>query len=117
VAEPLDDSTVAELADTILVALGLRVAALVLYPPRADGRTRMLVLADDLPGPAERDLFLANRTPTASLADADIVLKTPAEFAAEPASDYVELVNGRFLLDRQGIVGSRLRRLGASPTS
>src|SRR5437667_4492695 len=79
-SEPLDDSAVAELADLVLVALGLRVVALALYSD-AEGRTpRMLVLADDLPPPAEREAFLASRTPRGSLGRAEIRLQTTVEF-------------------------------------
>jgi len=114
-AEPLDHSAIAELADVVLVALGLRVAALVLYPPQADARTRMLVLADDLPPGPERAAYLASHTPLGSLRDADIVLRTPAEFAADPPGAYVELLTGgRILTDRRGIVVARLRELGGN---
>lgn len=107
---PLDDSAVAELADIILVALGLRVVALVLYPPQADGHPKMLVIADDLPAPEERQGFLASRTPAASLGDAEIVLRTPDEFYAEPREDYAELAaGGRVLTDRGGMVLAKLR--------
>ncbi len=108
--QPLDASAVAELADVILVALGLRVVALVLYPPHTDDRPKMLALADDLPPPAERPVFLASRTPPRSLDDAEIILKTPAEFAAEPPEAHRELAGGRILVDRQGIVLATLRQ-------
>jgi hypothetical protein len=107
---PLDDSAVAELADIILVALGLRVVALVLYPAQADGHPKMLVIADDLPAPEERQRFLASRTPRASLGDAEIVLKSPDEFSAEAPEHYAELAaGGRILTDRGGIVLANLR--------
>jgi hypothetical protein len=108
--QPLDHSAVAELVDVILVALGLRVVALVLYPPQTHGRPKLLVLAAELPEPAERGAFLASRTPAGSLGDAEIVLKTPGEFAAEPLEDYAELAaGGRILTDRAGIVMAKLR--------
>jgi hypothetical protein len=110
--DPLDHSAVAELADVILVALGLRVAALVLYPPRADGRPKILVVADELPAEQERGAYLASHTPRGSLGDAEIVLRTPAEFLADPPGAYVELAaGGRVLTDRRGIVVGRLREL------
>ena len=109
--QPLDASAVAELADVILVALGLRVVALVLYPPQPDGRPKMLVLAEDLPPPAERAAFLASRTPPRSLDHAEIILKTPAEFAADPIDQHAEpSAGGRILVDRQGFVLTRLRQ-------
>ena len=113
-SEHLDDSAVAELADLVLVALGLRVVALALYSD-AEGRTpRMLVLADDLPPPAEREAFLASRTPRGSLGRAEIRLQTPVEFQHAPAETLMDLRGARLLLDRQGIVGARLREPGAA---
>jgi hypothetical protein len=110
----MDHSAVAELADVILVGLGLRVAALVLYPPSADARAKMLVLADDLPAESQRAAFLASHTPIGSLDGADIVLKTPAEFMSDSPGAYAELAaGGRVLTDRRGIVVPRLRSLGA----
>src|SRR5438105_15775120 len=112
-ADPLDHSAVAELADLILVALGLRVVALVLYPPQANGHPKMLVLADDLPISTERAAFLARSTPPGSLGDAETVMRTPAEFAGDPPDDYAELAaGGRVLTDRQGIVVARLQKIG-----
>jgi hypothetical protein len=109
-AEPLDHSAVAELADVILVGLGLRVAALVLYPPRADGRPRLLVVADDLPAEDERTAYLASHTPQGSLDHAEILLRTPAEFVTDAPEAYAELgAGGRILTDRRGIVAARLR--------
>jgi hypothetical protein len=103
---------VAELADVILVALGLRVSALVLYPPQPDGRAKMLVLADDLPAESERAAYLASSTPLGSLRDADIVLKTPAEFNADGPAFYTELAaGGRILTDRRGQVLAKLREI------
>ena len=69
----------------------------------------MLVLADELPPPAERAAFLASRTPTGSLGEAEIVLKTPAEVAAEGPAAQAELAVGRILLDRGGIAQAQLR--------
>jgi len=97
----MDPSAVAELADVILVALGLRVAALVLYQPASSERPRVLVLADELPPPEDRAAFLEQRTPPGSLGDAEIILKTPAEVAAEARR--APLGSGRVLLDRGGI--------------
>lgn len=115
VAEQLDHSAVAELADVILVALGLRVVALVLYPPQPDGHPKMLVLADDLPPGPERGAFLASLTSRESLGNADIVLRTPAEFSSDAWETYAELAaGGRILTDRRGIVAPRLRDLSSS---
>ena len=113
-SEPLDDSAVAELADLVLVALGLRVVALALYPSGEGRAPKMLVLADDLPPPAEREAFLASRTPRESMGRAEIVLQTPAEFQCAPAETVMDLRGARLLLDRQGIVGARLREPGAT---
>jgi hypothetical protein len=113
-AEPLDDSAVAELADLVMVALGLRVVALALYPGGGGLEPRMLVLAEDLPPPAEREAFLARRTPRGSLGRVAIHLQTPEEFQRVPAETLKDLRGARLLLDRQGIVGTRLRQLDAA---
>jgi hypothetical protein len=113
-AEPLDDSAVAELADLVMVALGLRVVALALHPGAGGLEPRMLVLAEDLPPPAEREAFLASRTPRGSLGRVAIHLETPAEFQQAPAEALMDLRGARLLLDRQGMVGSRLRGLGSA---
>jgi len=108
--ESLDDSAVAELADVILVALGLSVVALVLYPPASGGLPTLLVLAEDLPGEADRQAHLLARTPPGSLDAAKIVLKTPAEFLAEPLDAHSEVEGQpRILTDRRGIALARLR--------
>ena|SRR5437762_5106859 len=104
----MNDSGVAELADVILVALGLRVVALVLYPLRAGQRPKLLVLADDLPPADERQAFLAGRTPSGSLAAADIVLRTPEEFLSGPLEPDLG-AGARILTDRRGIALARLR--------
>lgn len=110
----MDDSATAELVDLIHVALGLRVIAVALYPPGPTGNPRLLVLADDLPAPAERAGHLARLTPPGSLGNAEVVLKSPEEFEADAPALYAELADGRIMVDRRGLALRRRAALRAA---
>jgi hypothetical protein len=111
----MGDSSTAEIVDLIQVALGLRVIAVALYPPRTNRKPRLFVIAEDLPAPSERSEFLASLTPPNSFAGAEeVVLKTPDEFETDPESLYAELAAGRVMVDRGGLLLQRLATLRAS---
>ena len=111
----MDHSSIAEIVDLIHVALGLRVIAVALYPPRPTGNPRLLVIADDLPAPSERAAHLARLTPPGSLGNVEVVLKSPEEFEADSPTLYSELAEGgRIMVDRHGLALRRLSALRAA---
>jgi hypothetical protein len=118
----MDYSALAELVDTIHVAVGLRLMSVVLFGPAARGeppaagKVDLLVIVEDqLPSaPAERAAYLARRTPPGTLDPANIVLRSPSEFDADPPETYREIANAsRILLDIAGFASERLARIRA----
>ena len=118
----MDYSTIAELVDAIHVAVGLRLVSVVLFGSAArgesapSGKVDLLVIVDDqLPtDPTERAIYLERRTPRGTLDRAAIILKTPAEFDADPPETYRRIAaDGRILLDLSGFVTPRLARIRA----
>lgn len=110
-AHPLDHSMVPELMDAIHVALGLRLAAVVLLPPGAQGdEVRLLAVAHDLPPEAERSAYLERLMPAGSLPGAVVVLQTPQEFERDAASLSERLATGgQVLFDGEGLVARQLQ--------
>ncbi len=118
----MDHSSIAELVDAIHVAVGLRLVAVVLFGPAArgeaspEGNVDLLVIVDDqLPtDTAARAAYLTRRTPIGTLDQTRVILKSPAEFDADPPETYRNIAaEGRILLDIPGFATDRLARIRA----
>lgn len=96
--------------DAIHVALGLRLAAVVLLPPGAQGGdVRLLAVAHDLPPEAERSAYLECLMPPGSLPGSVVVLQTPQEFERDAAALSEGLATGgKVLFDGEGLVARQL---------
>jgi hypothetical protein len=100
--------------------------SVVLFGPAARGESPaagkldlLVIVEDQLPSaPVDRAAYLARRTPPGTLDQANVVLKSPSEFDADPPEAYLEIAKAsRILLDVAGFASDRLERIRAMESS
>lgn len=115
----IDDPDLRDVVEALRRDLGEALCGLVLFGSAARGEARersdwdLLLVAEELPARCmERHRFLRSLLPPARRGRASSIAKSPTEFEAGFPSYYLDVaLDGVILLDRQGYMAEKLKRI------